>query len=283
MKNNFFRPKYNLGRIFSILKDDIMQDFKVITSRENLLIKLVSALQGSASERRKNGLFVLEGLRIAEDAIDNGIRFDKLIISNTAAEKHFGFMPEFSANSEECYKIPDSLFTKISDTKNPQGIIAVCKIPQNGVAEINKEGRYIALENMADPSNLGAVSRTAEALGLDGIILSGAGCDPYSPKVLRASMGTVLRMPIFILKDFVSEIKATGLLTFATVVDKSADSIKSAEFSDGSVLIIGNEANGITDEMKAAADYKITIPMSGKAESLNAAAAAAIAMWEMVK
>ncbi len=260
-----------------------MQGFKAVTSRENSLIKLVSALQSSSKQRQQNGLFVLEGLRICKDALDNGIRFDKLIVSNIALEKYKDDVLLFANNADECYEIPEVLFSKISDTKTPQGIIAVCKIPELRVNEINKKGRYVALENVSDPSNLGAVARTAEALGVSGIILSSDGCDPYSPKALRASMGTLLRMPVFVLKDFSTSLKKTGLISYACVVDLGAEDIKSQSFSDGSVIIIGNEANGITDETKQIADKRITIPMLGNAESLNAAAAAAVAIWEMMK
>ena len=260
-----------------------MQDFKVITSRENSLIKLVCSLQSSAKARKESGLFVIEGLRIARDAYENSIRFDKLIVSDTASEKYPNDIADFSLISNECYRIPDSLFKKISDTTSPQGIIALAKIPENKPEKINASGKYIALENIADPSNLGAVSRTCEALGVSGIILTATGCDPYSPKALRASMGTLLRMPLIILDNFASELCDSGLKTFACVVDADALPIQNVKFSDGSVVIIGNEANGITDETKTASDCLITIPMTGNAESLNAAVAAAISVWEMMK
>lgn len=260
-----------------------MSDFKAITSRENSLIKLVSFLQTSAKKRQENGLFVLEGLRICLDAMENSIRFDKLIISETAIKKYSDTVNSFALNAKECFVIPDSLMDRISDTKSPQGIIAVCKIRDRKSSEIDPRGRYVALENVADPANLGAVSRTAEALGASGLILSADGCDPYSPKALRASMGTLLRVSVFIFDDFAKELKSSGLKSFACVVDKNAESIKEQSFSGGSVVIIGNEANGITDKTKAAADKLVTIPMLGRAESLNAAAAAAIATWEMMK
>lgn len=260
-----------------------MRAFNIITSRENPLIKLVAALQVSSEKRKHNGLFVLEGLRICKDACDNGIKFDKLIVSDAAAEKYAADTEKFSLISDECYKIPDSLFKKISDTKTPQGIIAVAKMPVTGSCGIDKNGKYIALENVADPSNLGAVSRTAEALGVNGIILSSDGCDPYSPKALRASMGTLLRVPVFVTESFAETLKSTGLKRYACVVDKTAESIKEQSFGNGSVVMIGNEANGLTDSAKQLADVLVTIPMTGRAESLNAAAAAAIAMWEMMK
>lgn len=260
-----------------------MKDFKEISSKENSLIKLVCGLQKSAKQRNENSLFVLEGLRICFDAADNGIQFDKLIVSKTAFSKSSSDIEELANNANECYLLNDTLFKKISDTTTPQGIIAVAKIPQTNDCEINAKGRYIALENLSDPSNLGAVSRTAEALGVSGIILSDNSCDPYSPKVLRASMGTILRMPVIILSEFSYRISKLGLKVYSCVVDDTAEKITDQTFMDGSVLVIGNEANGITEQTKLNSDELITIPMSGKAESLNAAIAASIAMWEMMK
>ncbi len=259
-----------------------MPEIKVITSKDNPLIKLVCSLQSKASVRKKEGLFVLEGLRICDDACENSIWFDKLIISKTAKEKYCEELKKFYKNADEIFEIPDSLFLKISDTFSPQGVIAVVKIPSLS-PEILKSGRYIALENLNDPSNLGAISRTAEALGVSGIILSSDSVDPYAPKSLRASMGTLLRMPVIILSDFVNDIKGSGLTVYACVVDSNATPITDIEFSDGSILLIGNEANGLTNEAKNMPDKQITIPMRGNAESFNAATAAAIAMWEMMK
>ncbi len=274
---------YTLSGDFFIFKEgENLQNFKIITSKENSLIKLVCALQGSSKARNEHNLFVLEGLRICDDAYLCGIKFDKLIVSETANKKHSNVLEKYSNNAEECYLVSDNLFKKISDTSSPQGIIALCRMPEKNI-KINKNGRYIALENISDPSNLGAVSRTAEALGVYGIILSQDSCDPYSPKSLRASMGTLLRMPIIMFDDFAQGIEDSGLKSYACVVDSDAFSINEVDFKNGSVVIVGNEANGLTDKTKQIADFQITIQMRGKAESLNASVAAAIAIWEMMK
>lgn len=258
-----------------------MDTFLKISSRDNALIKLVCGLQSSRKERKKNALFVLEGLRICYDAFENSIKFDKFIVSETAAKRLYDDIKKLSKNAEKCYVLTDSLFEKISETDSPQGIIAVAKIPEK-TEKIDASGRYIGLENLSDPSNLGAVSRTAEALGVSGIILSGNSCDPYSPKALRASMGTLVRMPVFVTDDLIETIKQNKLNPYACVVDSDAMPINKVEFKGGDILLIGNEANGLSSEIKAQSK-PVTIPMSGKAESLNAAVAASIAMWEMVK
>lgn len=259
-----------------------MDGFLRITSRDNALIKLVCALQTSAKERKRNNLFVVEGLRVLKDLAENGVAFDKFIVSDSAAKRHEEDVQNFAQNSKNNYILPDSLFEKIADTNSPQGMLALAKIPENSL-EIDENGKYIALENLSDPSNLGAISRTAEALGVSGILISNDSCDPYSPKVLRASMGTLLRMPVFVVNDLVGFIERSKLKSYACVVDSDALPINEADFTRGSVILIGNEANGLTEEIKSAADKKVTIKMRGNAESLNAAAAAAIAIWEMVK
>lgn len=259
-----------------------MPDFIEITSKDNQLIKFVSGLQSSSKHRKETGLFVLEGLRICDDAYQNNIKFDKLIVTKNALEKHNSFINDFANISDSCYILREDLFKKISDTNSPQGIIAVAHIPQNN-DKLSNSGRYIALENLSDPSNLGAIARTAEALGIDGIIITSDSCDPYSPKCLRSSMGTLLRLPLYIADDIVGFVNKNNLRAFACVVDKSATSISSVNFCNGDVLLIGNEANGLSPYTKQNAFDCVTIHMRGKAESLNAAAAAAIAMWEMVK
>lgn len=251
-----------------------------ISAKNNPLIKLVCSLQGSSKARRENGLFVIEGLRICNDAQENGIRFDKLIVSEGFVDKFPWDFKRLSENSLSVYAVTESVFDKISDTHSPQGILAVLKIP-NETTVLDKSGKFIALENLQDPANLGAVARTAEALGIKGLIIE-SGCDPYSPKCIRNSMGTLLRIPLYFTVDISDFINQNGLRGFACVVDGNAQKINEISFKNGDVIIIGNEANGISQGLKSACK-QITIPMNGRAESLNAAAACAIAAWEAVK
>ena len=254
--------------------------FTKITSKDNSLIKLINKLNSSGRSRKEHGLFVIEGLRLCRDAAENGFSFASLLITETAMNK-FPQETEFLAqHAKDTYMLSDSLFLKISDTKSPQGIICVCNRNNIGTYNIRQNGKYSALENIQDPSNLGAVARTAEALGIDGIIASGEGCDPYSPKALRASMGALLRLPVIVADNFKDFLAESGLDLYACVVTPNAKSVTDVAFKDGSVSIIGNEANGLTDEI-IAVSTPITIKMTGRAESLNAAVAASIVMWEM--
>ena len=256
-------------------------DFKEITSRDNALVKHIAKLQTSARYRAENREFVAEGLRICKDCIDNGVQIKTLVLTSEFAEKFPEQAAEFAEKAQEKVVVPNAVFGKISDTKTPQGILIIGEIPKKSATDISVTGRYVALENIADPSNLGAVARTAEALGVDGIILSGNGCDPYSPKALRASMGTLLRMPVFVFDNFVSDLKNTDLKLYACVVS-GGEIINTVAFAGGSAVLIGNEANGLTDAAVSVSE-KVTIPMRGKAESLNAAVAASIALWELMQ
>jgi len=272
LSGGIFLKHFAFGGVF-------VSDFTKITSRDNSLIKLVSQLNNSGRSRKEHGLFVIEGLRLCRDAAENGFGFTHLLVSQTAMDKYGSDIDYLYEKAERAYLLSDSVFDKISDTKSPQGIICLVKKEEKQY-EICKKGRYIALENISDPSNLGAVARTAEALGIDGIILSDNGCDPFAPKSLRASMGALLRLPVIICEDFVSVLGGSGLELYACVLAPDARSLTDVSFSDGCAALIGNEANGLTDEAIAICN-PITIKMAGRAESLNAAVAASIVMWEM--
>lgn len=253
-----------------------------ITSKDNANIKEISGLQKSSKHRRDQGVFVLEGLRLCLDAIENGFIPKKVFLSTSAISKYPEAVEKF-LQYDEVYEVSDSLFSKISDTVNPQGILCLFNIPFVSIDKINNKGKYIALENIQDPSNLGAISRTAEAFGISGLILTSGCADPYSSKSLRASMGALLRIPVYQVEDLFELFETKSLTSFAAVVNNNAKSINEISFSAGSVAIIGNEANGICEESISKSDCKFTIPMNGRAESLNAAVAASIIIWEMCK
>ena len=231
--------------------------------------------------RREEGVFVLEGLRLCLDAIENGFIPDKVFYTANALKKN----PEITEKFEkalEIFEVADNIFTKISDTVNPQGILCTFKFPDKNKDVLSSKGKYIALENIQDPSNLGAISRTAEAFGIDGLILE-QGCDPFSSKSVRASMGALLRIPIVETENMFELFNKHGLNVYASVVKNCDKKINDISFKDGSVVIIGNEANGVSEAAISKSNDIFTIPMNGKAESLNAAVAASIIIWEMCK
>ncbi len=256
----------------------------IITSRENPGVKQVVKLGSSAKARRETGLFVLDGLRLCRDAALNDYILKTLYLTQDFYESHPSDAEVLMGKSKEHHFAAPSVIEKMSDTVNPQGVIAVCEIPK--LCASLGDGFYVGLENIADPSNLGAIARSAEAFGARGLVLLGSCCDPYSPKSLRAGMGALLRLPICAFSEFdalKAECKKVSKEIFASVVDSDAEDVSKCSKSENSLLIIGNEANGITKETALNSDRRITIPMKGIAESLNAAAAAAVLIWEFTK
>lgn len=259
---------------------------KSIKSRDNQVTKNIQKLLKSAGFRREQAVYVIEGVRLCEDALISKVKIKTVVVSDTAYNKHTELVSALTKAADEACLVSDSLFKSVSDTKSPQGIMCVCKMREN--AALAQKGKFIALENIQDPSNLGTVIRTAEALGIDGMILSNDCCDIYSPKVLRGSMGAAFRIPFVIennFTDYIKELTQSGVSCFASTPDKSAAKITDIDFSklDTAVVLIGNEGNGLTDKAMSVCTGKVTIPMLSRAESLNAGAAASIIMWEMLR
>ena len=250
-----------------------------ITSKANPRVKSAAALL-DRRERKKTGLFLLEGARLCADAAENGVTVETLFATQAAAAKYAAEYDLISRAARSAFYISEPVAEKLSDTLHPQGIFCVCRMRETAPA-IDPAGLYVFLDNIQNPDNLGAISRTAEALGFAGLIVS-EGCDIYSPKALRASMGALLRFPVIVSVDgpaLLRACKADGMRLLATVPDRDADDITKAVLSSGAVLIIGNEGGGVSDETLALCTDRVTIPMTGRAESLNAAAAAAISMF----
>lgn len=252
-----------------------------ITSKTNQLVKDIKRLITSSKERAEKRLFVLEGARLCFDVLNSVYGVKYFLITDEAYARYSYEAAKLEEKSEKSFLITAELAEKLGETKNTQGVFAVCAMPE----EKNLLGdKIIALDSVQDPANMGAIFRTAEALGIDGIVIYNC-CDIYNPKTLRASMGGVLRLTPVKSADLVKTLeglKASHKI-YSTVPDSGAKPITELDFSDPCVCVIGNEANGVSDEVKAASDGLITIPMMGNAESLNASVAAAITMWEMMR
>lgn len=260
-----------------------MSDF-VITAKNNPKIKDVKAILASSKERKNQGLFVLEGVRLCLDAAKSGCEIMSVFCTENCAFKYADEINELRKSSKDFYTVSADVLKSISDTVTPQGVVCTVKMRENDF-EYTKGKKYVALDTIQNPDNLGAISRTAEALGIDGLVICG-GCDIYNPKAQRASMGSLLRLPVKLCESLESELeicKKKGILTYATVPDRSALSITEVNFSAGAMCVIGNEGNGVSKEIIEKCSGRITAKMAGRAESLNAAAAASIVMWELVK
>ena len=262
-----------------------MKTPREITSRTNPSVKAAVTLRDSAKHRREQRRFFIEGLRLCRDAFQSGIEIECLFVTRGAYEKNCGDIEKIAGPAKETLFISDGVAQRLSDTVNPQGIFCVCKTPEISFTP-KREGKYILLQNVADPSNVGAIIRTAEALGLDGAVLSKGGCDIFNPKALRASMGSIFRLPVAVAEDMtaaVSKMTAEGFLTVASVVSPKARSVTEIDLGSGCAVVIGNEANGVSQDLIDVCSLSATIPMKGRAESFNAANAATIIMWEMMR
>lgn len=258
-----------------------------ITARTNDKIKYAGKLCTDASERRKSGLFFLEGLRLCCDAVRSGVPIREVFVTDDALSRYHDELRPLLESGGEVYGITEEIAHKLADTKNPQGVFCIAKRLDKfyNIDKINYNGIYIAVENLQTPGNLGAVARTAEALGLDGLIVSG-GCDIFNPKAQRAAMGSLLRLPVYDIAElpaFLRLCAEKGMATYAAVPDSDALPVTQMDRTGGLVCVIGNEGNGLSEEVIRGCRSAVTIPMRGRAESLNAAAAASVIMWEMVR
>ena len=255
----------------------------VLTSRANALVKQMTAVRKSARERRENGTFFLEGARLCADAAISGTVVLVCLYTQEAAQKYADRLAAVLSCAEKTQRISGELAGYLSETQNPQGVFCLCRMrtPQT---RIDPTGKYIALSDVQNPDNLGAISRTAEALGASGMIVEG-GCDLYNPNAQRASMGSLLRLPIVQTQDLAAlleECRQNGMRTYASTPDADALAVTQADFSGGAVCVVGNEGAGLRDALLQSCT-RVTIPMRGRAESFNAAAAASILLWEMMR
>lgn len=267
----------------------------VITSKDNPRIKELAKLFSSRKYRRETGLFVIEGLRGCADAVRDAAVYHQLSVTavffvKEAVEKSGEVFPEellMQLGEDKCFEITEQLAQRISDTGSCQGIFAVAKRvdkPFEG-ENISQTGRYIVLDDLQDPGNLGTVIRTADAMGVDGVVLAGDCVDLYNPKTVRSAVGSLPRLDIFIEKDFervTRVLKRRGVTTYAAVIS-GGEEVTKAGFQRGCAVVIGNEGRGLSDRDADLCDRRVTIAMKGHINSLNAATAAAILLWEMMR
>lgn len=260
-------------------------EYPVITSRKNRLVQEAAALISRGEQRREKGLFLCEGARLCQDAALSGIEVEICFFTAKALERYGGYLKPILSVCKQAFTVEEHVAELLSSTKSPQGIFCVCRSPLTLSGDFQSQGSCVVLENLQDPGNLGTVLRTAEALGISWAVLLGACCDPLSPKVLRASMGAVFRLGLWEERSpqkLQELLESRGYVLHAAVPDPSAKRVTEVDFSQGlHAVCIGNEGNGLSPETIALCGDRVAIPMEGRAESLNASAAATILMWEM--
>ncbi len=258
-----------------------------ITSKANDKIKYAVKIRENSAFRKSEGLFFCEGARLCYDGALTGIEAAELFYTEKALLKYGDYVSFVKNKALRSFVVSEDVAEKLSDTKGNQGVFCLFKMldKNTNIGKIKYNGKYIALEDVSNPANLGAVVRTAEAVGLDGVIVSG-GCDIYNSKSQRAAMGSLFRMDIVevdslpLLFEMLSK---EGMSILAGVPDSTAQKLTEVDMSGGVVAVVGNEGNGITEATLKSATKLVTIPMKGRAESLNAAAAASIIICEMMR
>lgn len=255
----------------------------MITSSANGKIKQVMSLTKKAKARKESGLFVMEGLRSFKEIPED--RIDSIYVSQ-------GFLKEESHKALLAGKryeiVSDEVFKVMSDTQTPQGILALVKQYRYTVKELlAAEGPhfFMILENIQDPGNLGTILRAGEGAGVTGILMNETTADIYNPKVIRSTMGSICRVPFVYAEDFeaaLKSLKAFGVKLYAAHLD-GKNNYEKEDYTVDTGFLIGNEANGLTKETTALADALVRIPMKGKVESLNAAVAASVLMFEAAR
>ena len=245
-----------------------------ITSLKNPKVTAWKSLKDRKG-RRELGCFLVEGRKMLEEAIASAFPVEAVLADDARLD-------EFTLPAGiPAYTMPAHVLAAVCDTKTPQGIAAVVRM-----AEVELHGpRLVAMDGVQDPGNVGTIIRTADAAGFDGVILSAQCADVFSPKVLRATMGSVFRMGIRVTDDLpglLSQMVKEGASVLSSQLD-GEPFYQRSPLNERFVLVIGSEGNGVTDEVKAIATHRVKLPMRGGAESLNAAVAAGIMMYELTR
>ena len=269
------------------MRKDLIEKYgcEVITSRANARITAYSKL---SDKKFRDGQkqFLAEGVKLTEEALLYA-SVSALLISESAAEREEteSLIASAHAKRAEIVILSESVFDKVSTESAPQGVISVLRYPDNKGLDFStwQSGkRLIMLTEIRDPGNLGTVLRGAESLGMNGVILDRC-ADIYNSKTVRASMGSVFRVPAFVTcdgKKCISDLKAAGRRVFAASLGENDLVLGKYETKFSDCIVIGNEGHGISDGIKNECSCCVRIPMTGKAESMNAAMAATCIMWE---
>ena len=262
----------------------------MITSTQNNQIKNIIALNKKARERKAQRLFVVEGIRAVAEVPSSLLHAIYYVEGFDTSEDGAAFLSEISAKapSVPIEEVAKKVFDSMSDTVTPQGVLALVKMQDFTMEDVlgassGKPAHIVVLESLQDPGNMGTIIRTAEGAGATGIIMNSTTVDLYSPKVVRSTMGSIFRVPHIVVSDLaatIEELKTKhGVSVYAAHL-KGEKFYDEFDYNGPTAFMIGNEGNGLTDQMSSHATSYLKIPMEGQLESLNASVAAALLMYE---
>ncbi len=250
---------------------------EIITSKANPLLTRVRKLNSRRSFRREEGAFAAEGPKLLGEALRWGGELEAVIAASGVD------LPELPARTRVA-EVSDSLLGSIADTESPQGVVFICKGKDLAIPGRLEGRRYLLLDGVQDPGNVGTVWRAADAFGADGLILCGGCADPWNPKTVRATMGAVFRLPVYEggSEAAAEKLRRSGVPLYATALREDTVDVRSVPLERAAV-IIGNEGRGVSRQALGLCEKTIRIPMRARCESLNAAVAAAVVLWEMAR
>jgi RNA methyltransferase, TrmH family len=251
----------------------------MITSSQNSKIKLIRALLGRAKERRAANAFVVEGVRLVEEAVNSNWGFQFVLYSDSLSERGINLVKRLEDKKIEVENVESSLLQSLSETETPQGILAVLNDFQLPIPD---SPNFILIpDQIRDPGNLGTLLRTAAAAGVQAVLLPPETTDAFAPKVVRSGMGAHFRLPLHSTTWDDIHAYTKGLQIY--LADMDGKSCWETDLRQPLALIIGGEAEGASEEARKLATKKISIPMSGDIESLNAGVAGSVLMFEVVR
>ena len=255
-----------------------------VFSKDNSRVKEYGKLASDRKYRQQKNAFVLEGYKLLEEALRCGILPEEVFVTERFLATKEAVVTKLESLSVPVLLLSGDAEKKLSQSVSPQGVYAVCRKIDRPIDldAIDKNSRLIALWDLQDPGNVGTIIRTADAMGIDGVLLSESCCDLYNLKTIRAAMGSLFRIPVSVVEmsSFLQSIKGK-VTSYAAVLDEKAEVFSG--FSEGAVVVIGNEGNGLSESQADHCDKKTMIPMTGNTESMNAAMAATVFLWEMAK
>jgi len=253
---------------------------KLIQSRDNPFYKELVKLSGSARQRNKSSQTLLDGAHLLAAYLDSGNQPRHLLLNAAVQDDEISGLLE-RVTDVPVTQLDDRLFAELSELKTPTGILALIDIPQPDM-QVAQSSFALLMEDIQDPGNLGSVLRSAAAAGCDAVFLSPGCADAWSPKVLRAAMGGHFALRIYERQDLLSVAKAFNGALLATSL-QATRSLYECDLRGSVAFMVGNEGAGLSAELSGCATQTITIPMPGKVESLNAAAATAVCLFEVVR
>ncbi|MCT8137433.1 RNA methyltransferase [Anaerobacillus sp. CMMVII] len=250
-----------------------------IDSIKNVRIKNAKKLH-TRKGREKLGSFLIEGEHLVEEALKW-----KVIINEIYVEEKFRIPSSWDINNVPVYLVNDNIMKEICETETPQGIVAVCELIGRKPLQPEENGKYLLIDQIQDPGNLGTIIRTADSVGLSGVILGNGTVDIYNSKVLRSTQGSLFHLPVVKaeLDDWIEKLKAANIPVYGTALDERAKAYNEVSGQQSFALIVGNEGSGVSKDLLARTNENLYIPSYGHAESLNVSVATGILLYHLRK